>query len=122
MLVATRRKPEMQTFRTIRGTQFRVRKVETFTFTVFRSGGEWVEPRSQREENHFVRLQLPCVTVYTTHETLSRNGMRSTLVIRDVRGDYADVAEYLDTVATVATVSHRDGSGMLAELHLTDSE
>lgn len=122
MLVETRKRPETQTFRTVRGVSYRVRKIETFRFSVYRQDGQWVEPRSAREETSFVRLGLPCICVSTTHETLSRSGSRSTFCIREVYGEYDYVSEYLDTVACVGCVSFRNRSGMRAELHLTENE
>lgn len=122
MLIETRNRPTVQTFRTVRGLKYRVRKVETFHFTAYRVDAQWVEPRSTREENAFIRQGLACVHIATTHETLSRDGTRSLLITRDIRGDYADVCEYLDAIACVGTVSHRDRSGLFAETFLAGLE
>jgi hypothetical protein len=123
MLTETKTRPETQTFTFVAGVKYRVRKIETFTFTVYRVDGQWLEPSGTRPldmERAFQRQQLPCVRVSTTHVTLSRNGTRSTLVTSETRGNYADVCEYTENVGERHAVSYRDRSGIRHTIHLSD--
>lgn len=119
MFRTTRTKPATRTETRIAGRTLIVRKIDVTTLTLYRSGGQWVEPANIREERHYQAAQLDSVTVETTTVKASgnaaRDGKRGTVfhVTTTVRGFYADVCDYAGELVNLpSTVSFRDGSGI----------
>jgi hypothetical protein len=93
------------------GVTYAIRSRETFAFTTYRVGSEWVEPSGTfgaRKEREFIRKGFACVHVATVHtnavtvacdEHCKRT--RVTLVSVTVTGEPDAVREYLDAVSTL---------------------
>ncbi len=110
------------TFHVRNGLTYRVRKIRTYAFALYRVDGQWVQADGRnafRTVASYQRQQLPCVMVATTSTTLVRNGSHSYLTVTTVRGDYADVCEYLGELVSVSgSVSLRDGTGIMLTTHI----